>query len=222
MLDRLVRNLTRLPARTLESARRRRAPSYRYLKRAKARARRELDAETYRRLCAVPGNTSDWQCELLFYFADTAPAGDAAIVEIGAFKGKSTAWLGEAARRQKRPMVSIDPLVEGSEQEFRQTVEAFDLASVATLHRAFSHDIGKDWDAPIGFLWIDGGHDYDTVKQDVLDFCPHVVPGGVVVFDDVNPGDFPGLVRAVDETIKQDPSYEHLGEIKNTGLYRRR
>ncbi|MEM8737091.1 MAG: class I SAM-dependent methyltransferase [Planctomycetota bacterium] len=222
MLTRLIRNLTRLPARTLDSLERRRAPSYRHLAQAKAHALEAIAPDRFAELCAVPGNTSDWQCQLLFYFADTAPAGDGQLVEIGAFQGKSTAWLSEAARRTGKHLVSIDPLIQDSEAVFRETVERFAIEEVATLHKAFSHDVGADWRAPIALLWIDGGHDYDTVKQDILDFCPHVQPGGVVVFDDINEPDFPGLVRAVNETIKQNPDFEHLGEIKNTGLYRRR
>ena len=85
-----------------------------------------------------------------------------------------------------------------------------------------SHDLGKDWSKPIAFLWVDGGHDYDCVAQDIADFVPHVVPGGAVVFDDVNEQTYPGVVRAVHETIGVDPTVEHLGLYKNFDLYRRR
>jgi len=226
MLQRLLRNLARFPRRTVEGLSRELQPVYRHRRAAKARVRRELSADRVAALSAVPGNSSDWQCMLLYHLACSSAEAvsdpDAVLLEIGAFKGKSTAWLAEAARKTGRGLVSIDPLVEGTEAVFRDTVERFAIGEVAELHKAFSHDLGTTWDRPIAFLWIDGGHDYDTVQQDVIDFAPHVRPGGYVVFDDVNPGDFAGLVRAVDETIGRDDRFEHLGEIKHTGLYRRR
>ncbi len=223
-MTRLLRNLVLIPTRTLASIQRRRDPAFRHRNLAIRYAKQHLTPKQIEQLAAVPGNSSAWQCMLLFYLAEhaaqTTDAGQ--LVEIGAFKGKSTAWLAQAARRTKRHLVSIDPLIENTEAVFRQTVQAFDIESVATLHQAFSHDVAKNWDAPIAFLWIDGGHDYDCVKQDVMDFTPHVVPGGWVVFDDVNPDGFPGLIRALRETIDQDQNFERIGLVKNTGLYRRR
>lgn len=223
-MSRFLHNMVKTPRRTWESLQRRRDPVYRTRRLAEAYAQRELPASRYAELCGVPGNSSDWQCAVLFYLAELSPhpVEGSVMLEIGAFKGKSTAWLAEVARRQSRHLVSIDPLVEDSAEVFRETVQRFAIEEVATLHQAFSHDVGKGWDTPIDFLWIDGAHDYESVKQDVLDFTPHVRPGGYVVFDDINDGSFPGLVRAVDETIKRDARFEHLGEIKNTGLYRRR
>jgi cephalosporin hydroxylase len=39
--------------------------------------------------------------------------------------------------------------------------------------------------APYDFLFIDGGHDYDTVKADWDNYSPMVRPGGLVGFHDV-------------------------------------
>lgn len=45
-----------------------------------------------------------------------------------------------------------------------------------------------DWiDDPLDFLFIDGGHDYETVKSDFDKFSALVAPGGIVGFHDVSP-----------------------------------
>ncbi len=221
MLQRLARNLVRLPRRTAESIAKRLTPAYRIQRRADRFVHRELDEDRLDALCAVPGNTSYRQCRLLFYLATTSLA-EGVICEIGAFKGKSTAWLAEAARRSRRTLVSIDPHVDDTWDTFQRTVRQFDIESVAEIHKACSHELGKDWDRPIAFLWVDGDHRYEGVRQDIIDFTPHVAPGGIVVFDDVNEQDFPGVVQALAETIDRDASFTALGCIKTFGLFQRK
>jgi cephalosporin hydroxylase len=56
----------------------------------------------------------------------------------------------------------------------------------------------------LDFLFIDGDHTYDGVKQDFADYAPLVRPGGLVAFHDIvpggpgkhgDPGDVPGFWR---------------------------
>ena len=218
--NRVIHNLVQLPQRSFKSLARRLQSAYKIQRQADRYVRDQMDSTLYEALCSIPGNTSARKCRLLFYLACTTPA-DGVILEVGAFKGKSTAWLAEAARRTKRRLVSIDPHLLGSYDEFRKTVDRFGLESVATLHCEMSHDIGKDWSEPIAFLWIDGGHDYQSVRDDVIDFTPHVQPNGITVFDDVDEQVFPGVVQAINELIRDDPSFVLLGKIKSIGMYRR-
>jgi predicted O-methyltransferase YrrM len=54
---------------------------------------------------------------------------------------------------------------------------------------------------PLDFLFIDGDHSYDGVKQDFDDYAPWVRPGGVVALHDIHPhsrgwgGDVPRFWR---------------------------
>lgn len=220
MLQRTMYNLVKLPGRSIESLARRLHPAFKIQQAADRFVHEQMEDGLYQRLCAIPANTSDRKCRLLFYLAMTAKA-DGCLVEIGAFKGKSTAWLAEAARRTGKPLVSIDPHLLESLDEFNQTVQQFNIDAVATLHKKLSHDVGQNWPDPIAFLWIDGGHEYDCVRQDILDFAPHVQPGGIVVFDDVDPKVFPGVVQAVDELMHPNPSFKFLGQIKSFGLFKK-
>ena len=53
----------------------------------------------------------------------------------------------------------------------------------------------------IDYVFLDGGHEYNTVKND-LDNCIEVIKkGGTVLCDDYNLGSAPGVKRAIDEYV---------------------
>ena len=53
----------------------------------------------------------------------------------------------------------------------------------------------------IDYVFLDGGHEYNTVKND-LDNCIEVIKkGGTVLCDDYNLGSAPGVKRAIDEFV---------------------
>ena len=70
-------------------------------------------------------------------------------------------------------------------------------------------------------LWVDGGHDYEVVRQDIDDFAPHLLAGGFAVFDDMKPR-FPGVARALAETLIRDERFTYLGELRGLAIFRRR
>jgi hypothetical protein len=54
----------------------------------------------------------------------------------------------------------------------------------------------------INYVFLDGGHDYQTVKND-LDCCTEVVDnGGTILCDDYNLSYAPGVKKAIDEYVK--------------------
>ena len=56
----------------------------------------------------------------------------------------------------------------------------------------------------IEFVFLDGGHDYETVKND-LDCCINVIKNnGTVLCDDYNLSYAPGVKRAIDEYVKEN------------------
>jgi len=76
-----------------------------------------------------------------------------------------------------------------------------------TLVQGDSRELWKEFSEPIGLLFIDGDHHYETVKRDIAGWVPLVVPGGRVLFHDYAPEQvdldlFPhihGVRQAVDE-----------------------
>ena len=56
----------------------------------------------------------------------------------------------------------------------------------------------------IDYVFLDGGHEYNTVKSD-LDNCIEVIKkGGTVLCDDYNLGSAPGVKKAIDEFVKKN------------------
>ena len=56
----------------------------------------------------------------------------------------------------------------------------------------------------IDYVFLDGGHEYNTVKND-LDNCIEVIKkGGTVLCDDYNLGSAPGVKEAIDEFVNKN------------------
>jgi len=197
---RLIRNVVRFPRRSFEWMGRALKPDYVLERKAKALTRR-LKPDRLAALRAIPGYCLERECCLIAYLALIAPMG-AAIVEIGAFKGRTTAWLIEAAqlRPDRAAVHSIDPHVLGSWDDFCATVTKLRLIERGLrVHHDASRTVARTWSAPISLLWIDGSHDYDDVRSDIRDFVQHVVADGLIAFHDTSWKAFPGVMQAITE-----------------------
>jgi predicted O-methyltransferase YrrM len=222
-LARTSHNLVRLPGRTVRSLQRLLDPSYRLERQARRTAHRWLSKEHRRALETIPGMASPHECRVLALLAHQAPDGGD-IVEIGAWMGRSTAWLVEGATRRKHAptVVSIDPHERDTWNTFNETIRRFDLAERGlVVHRARSDEIGRTWSRPISLLWVDGCHEYEAVRQDIADFTPHVMQGGWVVFDDAVGGVFPGVERAIAEQMAHHPCFQRVASIRHLAVFRR-
>lgn len=216
--------LRRAPQRLTRSLQRLFDPHYRVQLAANLAVPLWLPREVRSRLDRVPGTSSKREARLLAHLAHKAPTGGV-FVEIGAFKGKTTALLVEVAslRPDKPAVVSIDPHQRDTWEEFNRTIRTFGLDQRGLeVHRSYSHDVGKSFSRPISFLWIDGSHAYDDVVLDIADFTPHVLPGAHVVFDDAAGGHFPGVEQALSEWDHHAAGFEDLGAVKRFRLFRRR
>jgi Methyltransferase domain len=82
---------------------------------------------------------------------------------------------------------------------------ASDIAGRAViLHRAASADAAAKFaDGLFDWIYIDGNHSYEFVKQDLELYWPKLKPGGYIVCDDYHHAGFwdDGVTRAVDEFI---------------------
>ena len=134
------------------------------------------------------------------------------VVEIGSWKGKSTIWLAKGCEAVLGAKVcAIDPHGGGSEKEFRQNirlagVEPFLIPIVKTSMEAV-----KGWDQPIGLLWIDGDHSYESVRNDFFCWEPYVVERGMIALHDTY--SWEGVRRVVDEEILKLDRFRVLGQM---------
>jgi predicted O-methyltransferase YrrM len=165
----------------------------------------------------------------LMMLAEYGP-GQGAVVEIGSFLGKSTCWLGLGAQSAGREKITaIDyfkPLsfMAESEDELDQTIvkegstfpffvqhiKEFGLEDQVEPLVSDSATAAQTWDdRSIRLLFIDGHHEYDSVKKDFCLWSPFVQKGGIIVFHDYCEF-WPGVVRYYDEMIAATDQYKEL------------
>lgn len=123
-------------------------------------------------------------------------------LEIGVFKGQILSLIGLLARDHNKHvnLYGISPLDavgdkywKAPESDYLQNVkDMFDKFELPhpILHKGLSTDpdsfVFGVKVSPYDILYIDGGHDYDTVKYDIEHFTPLVKSGGLIVLDDAS------------------------------------
>lgn len=146
--------------------------------------------------------------EVLAELAAEVPAAQA-IVEIGSYKGKSTAYLATGSRGAMVYAIDRWDLAGNADGRFGfnqpETFQAFkaQLAragvtdGVIVIRDASVH-AAREWKRNIGLLYVDGSHTEVDVEADWRAWSPHLAPGAVVVFDDYDTKPNPGVKRVVD------------------------
>jgi predicted O-methyltransferase YrrM len=146
---------------------------------------------------------------------DAACAAGAAVpgspfLEVGSYCGRSTVWLGAAARRSGTVVFAVDHH-RGSEENqpgwewhdtslidpdtgrldtlphFRRTIARAGLDDSVVAVVGESPVVARWWKTPLAFLFIDGGHGVEPARLDYELWTPHVVPGGILAIHDVFP-----------------------------------
>jgi len=159
----------------------------------------------------VDGLISDEQGQIMQQYAREM-VNDVA-VEIGSYRGKSACYIG-SAMPDTAHLYCIDPwnnsnvnryafkFTDENLLTFKENVRLCGLESRVTPIRGFSSEVSLSWEKPISLLYIDGGHEYEEVLRDIDGFLPHMVSGGVILFDDYSNA-FPGIVSAVQERFDE-------------------
>lgn len=157
--------------------------------------------------------------QLLYALASRA-ANLGHVVEIGAFKGRSTWYLSRALRdaQSRFRVISIDPQPTVEVRDaFRQMLEREGLTDWVEPRLELSHDAASDFPQgePVGLVWIDGDHAYEAVRQDFEDWFPRLSTGGwLAVHDTVN--NFHGPTRLVRELLAHRSDLTSIGVVYMT------
>jgi MMP 1-O-methyltransferase len=139
-----------------------------------------------------------------------ATAVDGPMVEIGSYCGRSTVWLGAAARVVGTVLFAVDHH-RGSEENqagwehhdpsvvdprtgridtlpvFRTTIDDAGLEDVVIAVVGQSTVVARYWSTPLSLLFIDGGHGEEPARLDYEGWATHVAPGGTLAVHDVFP-----------------------------------
>lgn len=163
--------------------------------------------------------------------------GAGAIVEIGSWMGRSTAWLAAGSMAGGRePVHAVDTFKGSPEHQgspvlrdegttyhrFAENLERVGVLDHVEPVIADSRAAAARWQrGPIRLLFIDGDHSYEAVKADLECWLPHVAIGGYVVFDDVI-DKWPGVQRAFAEATADAGPLKRLIDIGKVRVTRRR
>jgi MMP 1-O-methyltransferase len=132
------------------------------------------------------------------------------VLEVGTYCGKSTIYLAAAAREAGQFVITVDHH-HGSEENqegweyhdtelvdprtgqldtlphFRATLAASGLEDSVIAIVGRSQDVARLWSAPLGMLFIDGGHTDAAAQADYQGWAPHLTNGGALAIHDVFP-----------------------------------
>jgi predicted O-methyltransferase YrrM len=168
-------------------------------------------------------------------------------LEIGSYCGKSAVYLGSACKQRRAVLFSVDHHLGSEEQQpgqeyfdpelfdtstgridtlrfFRQTLREFDLQDTVVPVIGSSEIVGNAWQTPLGLLFIDGSHAYESALKDYRIWAKHLLPGGYLVFHDIFPHPADGgqaPYRVYQQAVSSGdfevfPLFKSLGVLKKT------
>jgi predicted O-methyltransferase YrrM len=144
------------------------------------------------------------------------------MIEIGTFTGESTILFGDHFEK----VIGIDPMLQDYDKQdptsnfnFNEVLDMFidrtkDYKNIQLITKT-SDDAVLDFnDESFDFIYIDGIHQYENVKQDIINYLPKVKKGGVIGGHDYG-NSWPGVRQAVDEMFGQpDKVFKDTSWIK--------
>lgn len=130
----------------------------------------------------------------LFYETINKLKGNASMVEIGSWCGKSLIFthLISTENNNNCKKYAIDPFLtsknepNGKYEIFIENLKKYNLLDKIVHIKEKSNDAGKKFKNDIEFLFIDGFHVYQCVKNDFELFSKHVVENGYILIHDVS------------------------------------
>jgi SAM-dependent methyltransferase len=149
-------------------------------------------------------------------------AGD--ILEIGCYHGRSTCVLARHLREGERLVVcdifegdsgeqySDPPTVESVRRSVLSFVPALDPGRL-DFRACRSDQLELTEDDKFRFVHVDGAHEASVALHDIRLAARHLTDRGIVVVDDYQHCNFPGVSLAVEEFLKTSPDFRVLFDL---------
>lgn len=194
---------------------------------------------------SIKGFLADDEGQALFEAASlTAVLGPT--LEVGSYCGKSTVFLGSAAKQNNNIVYAVDHH-RGSEEHqlgeeyhdselfdsqaqlmdsfrtFRRTLRNAELEETVIPIVAASQLASRHWSIPLGMVFIDGGHSMEAALIDYRAWANHIVVGGILAIHDIfpDPNDGGQAPYTIWKLAKASGLFEELPTVNTLGLFRR-
>jgi predicted O-methyltransferase YrrM len=137
----------------------------------------------------VPGWLTRDQGRVLW--ASCAEAGrEPSVLEVGSHEGRSTVLLALAVQELGGHLTAVDPFdprwrygTPGTEERLRERLRRTGAGDRVDVRVARSADLRRAWSRPLALVYVDGGHDYPTARDD-LAWADHLPAGGRLLMHD--------------------------------------
>jgi predicted O-methyltransferase YrrM len=171
-----------------------------------------LSAELRKHALAANGFMPEDEGDALYAAASLAASSipNKPFLEVGSYCGRSTVWLGGAARAHNTVLYAVDHHFGSEENQpgwewhdtslvdprtgrmdtlpfFRATILDACLADCVITIVGDSPTIARNWSTELAFLFIDGGHGVEPATLDYELWTPRVATGGILAIHDVFP-----------------------------------
>jgi predicted O-methyltransferase YrrM len=141
------------------------------------------------------------------------------VCEIGSFKGKSSSFIAVGCKSLFCVDIWED---EGAIDKFRENIKPF--GKTVTYEEGRSIDVAKTVNKTFDIIFVDGSHEYQDVKNDIIYWIPHLRKNGRFVFHDFT--ESKGVYTAVIELLKDIVDMvidsllitfptQYMGDVKN-------
>lgn len=167
-------------------------------------------------------------------------------LEIGSFCGKSAVYIGSACRERGVTLFTIDHHRGSEEQQpgqlyfdpdiydeksgeinslplLRHTLKTAGLEDTVIPMITGSRVAVRNWATPLGMVFIDGGHSYESALSDYQNWSPHLVNGGFLVFHDIyiDPAKGGQAPRQVYTKALSSGDFDELPIVNTLGILRK-
>jgi len=194
----------------------------------------------------IKGFLDERESEYLYELAFTASK-KGPCLEIGSYCGKSAVFIGGACKKNNAVLFSLDHHRGSEEQQpgqeyfdpdflddqtglidtlpfFRRTLLDFGLEDTVIPIIGHSETVGRNWQTPLGLIFIDGSHAYESVLKDYEVWAKHLTPGGYLVFHDIFPDPAKGgqAPYRVYQLAVASGQYEEMPMFVSLGILKRK
>lgn len=167
-------------------------------------------------------------------------------LEIGSYCGKSAIYLGTGCKAGNTVLFSVDHHRGSEEQQpgeeyfdpelfdghayqmdtfplFRKTIGLFSLENTVVPVVCRSEIAARAWATPLGLVFIDGGHAFETALIDYQSWAEHIVPKGYLLIHDIfqDPKDGGQAPYRVYQIAKASGLFKELPMTKTLGVLQR-
>lgn len=155
--------------------------------------------------------------------------------EIGSFCGKSTISIAKALMKHNSGILYAIDWHEGSPSfpgfgtkeykitysEYLNNLKKFGVKERIRTIKKRSEDAINDVPEDIHFLWIDGLHEYDSVKLDYKNYEKKLVSGGFLLFHDACWTGWREPFQLIKREVLDNPQYSLYACVGNTMVFKK-